>query len=128
VAHGAPILRILVLLIPFTVLGFLSGTWLMTLHNDRELVRIAVFAGVLNVVLGCILVPLIGPEGMALSVVIATGVRASSLLVAVWRIRDPAKALFTRGRPAAETGSEWQVDAAPPSADEARTVGYADRT
>ncbi|HLY51353.1 MAG TPA: flippase [Solirubrobacteraceae bacterium] len=130
VTHSAPILRILVVLIPFTVLGFLSGTWLMTLHNDRELVRIAVFAGVLNVVLGCILVPLMGPVGMAVSVVIATGLRASSLLVAVWRIRDPAQALFTRGRRAGQMARKRQDDAPTTGGEEARTdqrVRFADR-
>lgn len=95
VHRGAPILRILVLLIPLTVFGYFSAVWLMTLHRDRYLVRGAIFAGLLNVALGCILVPLDGPQGMAWSVVIATSVRAGSNFVAVCRIRG-AEAFFTR--------------------------------
>jgi polysaccharide transporter, PST family len=98
VREGAPILRILVLLLPLMIFGSFSAMWLMTLHRDRLLVRIALVAGLLNVALGSTLTPLVGLQGMAWSVVIATSVRVAGLFVAVYRIRDPAQALFVRRR------------------------------
>ena len=84
VHEGTPILRILVLLIPLMIFGSFSAMWLMTLHRDRLLVRIALVAGLLNVALGGTLTPLVGAQGMAWSVVIATFVRTSALFVAVY--------------------------------------------
>jgi polysaccharide transporter, PST family len=98
VEHSAPILRILVLLIPANIVGYLTIVWLIPQGRDRTVLNIATAAGVLNVALGCTLVPLIGPEGMAWSVVTAQMLAACALVVAVYRIRDPDKALFRHGR------------------------------
>jgi len=88
VHQGAPILRILSLIIPFSIVGAVSGAWLMTLHMDRRIVTIVVCAGVLNVVLGCILTPLLGPTGMAWSVVCAEAAAAAGGLFTVVRSAD----------------------------------------
>jgi O-antigen/teichoic acid export membrane protein len=85
VDESVPILRILVLIIPLGIVGAVAGTWLMSLHMDRTLVRIVVGAGLVNVVFGCILTPLFGPEGMAWSVVIAQLAAATSGMVVVYR-------------------------------------------
>jgi PST family polysaccharide transporter len=85
VHEAAPILRILVLIIPIAIVGAIAGTWLMTLHQDRLVVRIVLRAGLLNIVLGCILTPLFGPIGMAWSVVAAEATAAIGGLVAVYR-------------------------------------------
>lgn len=120
VRESAPILRILVLIIPSNIVGYLSAIWLMTLHSDRSLVRIALAAGLLNVALGCILVPLIGPQGMAWSVVTAQYVRSAALLITVYRIRDPGKALFVR-RTVPDPRKAWPAPAGAGASDEART-------
>ena len=100
VREGAPILRILVLLIPMSVVAYVAAIWLMSLHRDRTLVRIALAAGLSNVALGSILTLLLGPKGMALSVVTVQWCAAGALLVAAYRIRDPTKALFRAHAPA----------------------------
>ncbi len=105
---SVPILRILVLLIPSNIIGGVAAVWLMTLHKDRILVRIVVGAGLLNVVLGCILCPLFGPQGMAWSVVVAQFAAAGAALIAVYRMRDSGSALFTRA-----LGHQAPVEAAP---------------
>ncbi len=71
VHDSVPILRVLVLIIPISMVGTVLGTWLITLHQDRLVARIVLRAGILNVVLGCILTPLLGPIGMAWSVITA---------------------------------------------------------
>jgi polysaccharide transporter, PST family len=99
VHESVPILRILVPLIPLTIIGAVAATWLMTLHRDRTLVAIVIGAGVLNVMLACVLTPLFGPKGMACSVLTAQFVGTSVAMAAVYRERDSSTALFSR-RPA----------------------------
>ncbi len=89
VQESSVILRILVLMIPAGIVSYFAALWLMTLHRERSLVRIAIVAGVLNVALGSILSSLMGPQGMAWSVVIVQFVAAGGTLVSVSRIRDP---------------------------------------
>ena len=109
VRQGAPIMRILVLLIPSYILVYFSAIWLMTLHRDRTLLRIVVCSGLLNVALGSILTLLIGPKGMAISVVTAQFVAAGSFLVVASRIRG-SKALFVRRR-SGDALTIWQPGA-----------------
>ncbi len=71
VHESVPILRVLVFIIPISITGAVFGSWLITLHQDRLVAMIVVRAGILNVVLGCILTPLLGPIGMAWSVIAA---------------------------------------------------------
>jgi PST family polysaccharide transporter len=71
VDDSVPILRVLVLIIPISMVGTVFGSWLITLHHDRLVAKIVLRAGILNVVLGCILTPVLGPIGMAWSVVSA---------------------------------------------------------
>lgn len=87
VHEGAPIMRILALLIPSNILGSFAAMWLMTLHRDRTLLRIALVAAAFNVTLGSILSVLMGPQGMAWSVLAAQVAGSAAALVVVYRIR-----------------------------------------
>ncbi len=91
VHQGAPILRILVLIIPLSIVGAIAGTWLITLHHDRRVAMIVLRAGILNIVLGCILTPLFGAEGMAWSVVCAECTAAAGGMFAVYRLDRSAE-------------------------------------
>jgi PST family polysaccharide transporter len=73
---SVPILRVLVLIIPINIVGVVFGAWLITLHQDRLVARIVLSAGIANVALGCVLTPLLGPIGMAWSVVAAEATAA----------------------------------------------------
>jgi PST family polysaccharide transporter len=108
VHEASPILRILVLLIPMSVVLYIVAIWLMSLHRDRTLVRVAIVAGLSNVALGSVLTLLLGPEGMALSVVTVQWAATGALLIAAHRISDPDKSLFPRRRPAGEASPRWQ--------------------
>lgn len=88
VHEGTPILRILVLLIPSNIIGYFAAIWLMSLHQDRTLLRIAVAAGLINVALGSVLTELIGPQGMAWSVVSVQCGVAVACLFAAQRVRN----------------------------------------
>ncbi|MGH2871560.1 MAG: oligosaccharide flippase family protein [Solirubrobacteraceae bacterium] len=105
VQASVPILHVLVLIIPIGLCGLLGGAWLITLHMDRQVMIIVLRAGVLNVVLACVLTPLLGPIGMAWSVVSAEATAALGVLVGVVRIgRGSSVGLFARGdQPAAGT-------------------------
>jgi len=71
----------------------------MTLHMDRRAMVIVLRAGILNVVLACVLTPLLGPIGMAWSVVCAEATAAIGAMVAVARVsRDPELGLRVRSR------------------------------
>jgi PST family polysaccharide transporter len=83
---SVPIMRVLVLIIPIQIVASICGGWLMTLHMDRRVVVIVLRAGVLNVVLGCVLTPLLGPIGMAWSVVSAEATAAAGAMIAVRRV------------------------------------------
>ena len=96
---SVPILRVFVLVIPLGILGVTCGSWLMTLHMDRRAMVIVLRAGILNVVLACVLTPLLGPIGMAWSVVCAEATAAIGAMVAVARVsRDPELGLRVRSR------------------------------
>jgi PST family polysaccharide transporter len=97
VHSSAPILRILVLIIPISIIGAIAGSWLVTLHMDRKVVTIVLRAGVFNVALGCLLTPLFGPMGMAWSVVCAEAVAAGGAIIAVLDTRHgPSVKLLAR--------------------------------
>jgi len=89
---SVPILRVLVLIIPVSTVGVVAGSWLMTLHMDRTVVMIVLRAGILNVALGCVLTPLLGPIGMAWSVIAAEATAALGGIIAVKRTnrQEPA--------------------------------------
>ncbi len=84
---SVPILRVLVLIIPISITGVIFGTWLLTLHRDRRVAMIVLTAGVLNLILGCILTPLFGPIGMAWSVVAAETTAALGGIFTVLQMR-----------------------------------------
>jgi PST family polysaccharide transporter len=84
VHESAPILRILVLIVPLGIIGATAGSWLMTRHLDRQVATIILSAGVINVILGCILTPIFGPQAMAWSVVCAELTAAVGGVVAVY--------------------------------------------
>ena len=107
VREGTPILRILVLLIPSSVVGYFGAIWLMTLHRDRTILRIAVIAGLLNVVLGSTLSMAIGPVGMAWSVVVAQFFAAGATIIVVYRLRGSGVSLFERREREPEDQPGW---------------------
>jgi PST family polysaccharide transporter len=109
VHQSVPLLRILVLLIPFGIIGGVAATWLMTMRRDRTLVAIALGGGLLNVVLACVLAPLFGPTGMAWSVVIAQVAATTAGMIAVYGTRDPSHSFF-----------RLRVEPAPPAAEAVR--------
>jgi PST family polysaccharide transporter len=82
---AVPILRVLALIIPAGVVGGVFGTWLITQHRDRAAATIALCAGIVNVVLGCVLTLMFGPIGMACSVVAAEVTVALGAIVAITR-------------------------------------------
>jgi len=99
VAESVPLLRVLVLIIPIAIVSAIAGSWLVTLHMDRRVARIALGAGAINVALGCVLTPLFGPVGMAWSVVTAEASAAVGTLIAVARYdRDTLSHLLSRMR------------------------------
>jgi PST family polysaccharide transporter len=81
---SVPILRVLVLIIPVNFVGVVFGAWLITLHQDRLVALIVLRAGILNVVLGCVLTPMFGPIGMAWSVIAA---EASAAVSGVYTVK-----------------------------------------
>jgi PST family polysaccharide transporter len=91
VAEGAPILRVLALVIPLNILCAVVGSWLMTLHVDRLIAKIVLRAGLLNVALGIVLTLQFGPIGMAWSVVAAELACAAGGLWAVYEIDRSAE-------------------------------------
>ena len=88
---STPILRVLVLIIPISILGAIGGTWLMTLHQERTVAVIVLRSGILNVVLGTVLTLSFGPQGMAWSVVAAETCAAVSCLWVVRRMDRTAE-------------------------------------
>jgi PST family polysaccharide transporter len=82
---AVPILRVLVLVIPVGVTAVAFGAWLIMQHKDRVAVVIVLRAGLVNVVLGCLLTVSFGPIGMAWSVVVAEATVALGLMLAVRR-------------------------------------------
>jgi len=82
---SVPILRVLVLIVPLGMTAVIFGTWLVTQHRDRDAVLVVLRAGVVNVVLGCVLTPAFGPIGMAWSVVAAETTAALGAILAVKR-------------------------------------------
>jgi PST family polysaccharide transporter len=88
------LLRVLVLILPLIgITSTLAGGWMMALRMDRAIVASAIRAGVTNIVLACVLVPRMGPEGLALSVVAAELV---ALVSCVWEIRRASRARARR--------------------------------
>ena len=84
---SVPILRVLALIIPIGVTGVICGTWLLTLHRDRRVAMIVLAAGILNVILGCILTLLFGPIGMAWSVIAAETTAALGGIFTILQMR-----------------------------------------
>jgi PST family polysaccharide transporter len=82
---SVPILRVLVLLIPVELVGTVFAAWLITLHKDKLVALIALQAGIVNIILGCVLTPLVGPIGMAWSVITAEALAVSSVMYAARR-------------------------------------------
>jgi PST family polysaccharide transporter len=82
-----PIMRVIVLIIPVGLAGGAFGVWLITQHKDRVAARIVLTAGLVNVVLGCVLTLSFGPIGMAWSVVAAEAIAALGAILAVRRDR-----------------------------------------
>ena len=85
-ADAVPVLRTLALLMPLNIAGSLCAAWLLTLHQDRTVVHIVLLAGLVNVAVACVLAPLFGPEGMAVSVVLAELAGAAAAIAAVRRL------------------------------------------
>lgn len=65
------ILRIMSVILPFTICTVTAGVWLMVMRRDSLIVRAVAFGGLVNIVLACILVPAHGADGMAISVLAA---------------------------------------------------------
>ena len=100
VHDSVPILRVLVLIIPISITGAVLGSWLITLHKDRLVAMIVLRAGIMNVVLGCILTPVFGPIGMAWSVIVAELTAAVGGVITVRRnSRREAAAAASAPRP-----------------------------
>lgn len=93
------LLRVLVLIVPLiSVVSTLAGGWMLALRMDRAIVLCAVTAGLTNLVLAVLLVPLVGPIGMACSVVAAEVVALGGCVLSIRR-RESAGGLLTRTRP-----------------------------
>jgi PST family polysaccharide transporter len=83
---AVPLLRILSLLLPLIALSNVLGIQrMLPLGLDRSFSVIVISAGLLNVLLACILVPYCGPIGMAWSVVVAEALVSGSMYVVLWR-------------------------------------------
>jgi O-antigen/teichoic acid export membrane protein len=82
---SAPILRVLGLMMPISLIGVSFGTWLITQHKDRVCTIIVLTAGAFNVALGSVLTLSSGPIGMAWSVVAAEALAALGGLFVVTR-------------------------------------------
>jgi len=83
------LLRLLAALVPLVALNtVLAGGWMISLHMDRQVVRIVLSAGLLNVALACVLTPLFGPVGMACSVLTAEAAVLLGALLAISRHRS----------------------------------------
>ena len=88
--EAASVLRVLVLIVPLLgVTSLLGGGLLVAMREDAAVLRIALAAGVANVVLGLGLAAAYGPIGMAVSVVAAEAIALLGCLV-VLRRRGPA--------------------------------------
>jgi polysaccharide transporter, PST family len=97
VSPSVPILRVLVGVIPLSIVGGITGSWLITLHMDRRATIIVLRAGLLNVALACVLTPLFGAIGTASSVVCAEAVATGGTVLAVLGTqREPAVRLLAR--------------------------------
>jgi PST family polysaccharide transporter len=97
VGASVPIMRILVGVIPMQIVGGVMGSWLITLNMDRRATVIVVRAGLLNLVLSCMLTPLFGAIGTAASVVCAEAVATGAAVLAVLELRqEPAVRLLAR--------------------------------
>ena len=96
------LLRILVLLIPAFIVSSVASGWLMSLHRDRTVVRVVLCAGVLNVALAVVLVPMLGPVGMALSVMAAEFTAAIGYVLAI----APSEG-YRRGRSHGGRSAGW---------------------
>jgi len=93
--EGIGLLRILVLILPLIgVTSVLAGGWMMAMRMDGAIVRSALRAGATSLTLSLTLTPLLGPEGLAMSVVAAEVVALASCL---WEIRRHG----ARSRPSA---------------------------
>jgi Na+-driven multidrug efflux pump len=88
---------VLVLIIPIQIIASICAGWLLTLHRDRQMVIIVLRAGILNVALGCLLTPLLGPIGMAWSVVSAEATAMVGAMVAVRRKSSGTAVSLLRG-------------------------------
>lgn len=84
--EAVSVLRLLIVLLPIGVANSVGLMWLMLLQHDRLVSRIVLRVGLLNVVLGVVLAPTMGPEGMAISVLVAEASAAPMALLALRRL------------------------------------------
>jgi polysaccharide transporter, PST family len=96
---SVPLLRVLALIIPIGLTGGGFAIWLITQHKERVVVRIVVRAGIVNVVLGCVLTLSFGPIGMAWSVVAAETMAALGAILAIRRDGDRMEVSASPGSP-----------------------------
>jgi PST family polysaccharide transporter len=68
------LLRVLALiLIPLAISLILNGCWMLALKLDRKVLRVVTNGAAVNLLLAVVLVPLLGPLGMAIAVLTAEG-------------------------------------------------------
>jgi PST family polysaccharide transporter len=94
--EAVPVLRIIIMLIPIGVANSVGGMQLLLLKHDKLVSRIVLRVGLLNIALGSVLAPTLGPQGMAISVVIAEASAAPMALMALRRVASGALAPSTR--------------------------------
>lgn len=84
--EAVDVLRVLAFIIPLgAVAGALAVGWMLALRMDRRITKVIVRSGVANVLLACVLAPLFGPVGMAVSVVCAELLALGGCLVEIRR-------------------------------------------
>ena len=84
--RSVPVLRILAILPPIIAASIVLGLqWMVPLRMDWIYSRLVLSAGVLNIVLACLLVPRYQEIGMATSVVIAEALVAGGIIVLLMR-------------------------------------------
>ena len=84
-----PLLRALAFLIPLIAVATALAGWMLSKRMDKQVQRVVVTAGLVNVVLVVILVPLFGSPGMVVSVLLSEAIVLAGCVLAIRR-RDSA--------------------------------------
>lgn len=85
VDETVPILRVMAFLVPVNVVGLFFVAWLLSLNQEKLMLKVVLLAGVANVILGSLFTLKWGAIGMAWSVIAAEAVTAVGAVFLVLR-------------------------------------------